>query len=117
MSMDLVERVTSGKSMHLKEANIRYNECMHLHSTVLKLLKRCNSVLMMIKCAFVVCINSFNTEPITDHVHLETFVNSGTKSFRVGRKVSETHRNIIAFWKQPTQLTTQQILNYPAFLM
>ena len=52
--------------------------------------------------------------------HLETFVNSGTKSFRVGRKVSETHRNIImkfAYWIQPTWLTTQQILNYPAFLM
>ena len=39
-----------------------------IYPTILKLLKRCNSVLMRIKCAFVVCINSFNTEPITDHV-------------------------------------------------
>ena len=51
-----------------EEANIHYNECIY-YVTILKLLKRCNSVLMRIKCAFVVCINSFNTEPITDHVH------------------------------------------------
>ena len=74
MSMDLVERVTSGKSMHLKvkkkQTFITMNAFTLLrYPTILKLLKRCNSVLMRIKCAFVVCINSFNTEPITDHVH------------------------------------------------
>ena len=53
-----------------EEENIHYNECIYITNiSILKLLKRCNSVLMRIKCAFVVCINSFNTEPITDHVN------------------------------------------------
>ena len=67
MSMDLV---ASGKSMHLKvkkQTFITMNAfTLLIYPTILKLLKRCNSVLMRIKCAFVV---SFNTEPITDHVH------------------------------------------------
>ena len=61
------------QSMHLKvkkQTFITMNAfTLLIYPTILKLLKRCNSVLMRIKCAFVVCINSFNTEPITDHVH------------------------------------------------
>ena len=77
MSMDLVERVNKWQkhAFESEEANIHHEVTMNaftllIYPTILKLL---NSVLMRIKCAFVVCINSFNTEPITDHVH-RTFV-------------------------------------------
>ena len=100
---------------------------MYIFPTTLKQLKGCESVLVMIKCVFVIWITSFNTEPTTNksfgllffsvsmeclnnvslqassisisHVYngiiiffltAVTFFKSGTKSFRVGQKVSET---------------------------
>ena len=66
--MDLVERVTSGNNMHLKVKKKQTSITMNVFTllicqTIFKLLKGCKSVLM-IKCAFVVCITS-----LTDHVH------------------------------------------------